>query len=251
MGAPAPNLAAARPARRRAGRSSPAAWPLRRSVPRRSRLPGRSTWRRRNEPSGRRGVTRAGRTWPGSAGARRLRCSRRPAGAYRSRTRSSRCTGRASPRRSEGLSAVAREAELVGAACCPACRADNGRTFRIADELRTPRLPHPDCPRGLCACDWWPAVRKAPKKRRDAAGSPRPAATPTARLTSPNRPARLRRTSRIAGDDRDEYPSRVGTETRWLVETGTTAAVNGPGSLRTERRGRGSRPVGSGAGRQR
>lgn len=65
-----------------------------------------------------------------------------------------------------GLSAVAREAELVGAACCPACRADNGRTFRIADELRTPRLPHPDCPRGLCACDWWPAVSKAPKKRR-------------------------------------------------------------------------------------
>ena len=28
---------------------------------------------------------------------------------------------------------------------------------------------------------------------------------------------------------------RVGRETRWLVETGATTAVNGPGSLRTER----------------
>jgi hypothetical protein len=37
------------------------------------------------------------------------------------------------------------------------------------------------------------------------------------------------------GDERDEYPSHVGTETRWLVETGATTAVNGPGSLRTER----------------
>ena len=37
------------------------------------------------------------------------------------------------------------------------------------------------------------------------------------------------------GCERDEYPSSVGRETRWLVETGTTAAVNGPGSLRTER----------------
>jgi hypothetical protein len=65
-----------------------------------------------------------------------------------------------------GLSAIAREAELVGAACCPACRADNERIFKIADELRTPRLPHPGCPKGLCACDWWPAVRKAPPPRR-------------------------------------------------------------------------------------
>ena len=37
------------------------------------------------------------------------------------------------------------------------------------------------------------------------------------------------------GYERDEYPSSVGRETRWLVETGTAAAVNGPGSLRTER----------------
>ncbi|MGH2511147.1 MAG: hypothetical protein ACRDGQ_00525 [Candidatus Limnocylindrales bacterium] len=64
-----------------------------------------------------------------------------------------------------GLSAVAREAELVGATCCAACRADNERIFKIVDELRTPRLPHAGCPRGLCACDWWPAVRKPPRKR--------------------------------------------------------------------------------------
>ena len=32
---------------------------------------------------------------------------------------------------------IARQADLVGAGCCAACRADDGRTFRIADE--TPR----------------------------------------------------------------------------------------------------------------
>jgi hypothetical protein len=63
-----------------------------------------------------------------------------------------------------GLALHAREVELVGAACCAACRADNERVFKVADELRTPRLPHPDCPRGLCACDWWPTVRQAAKK---------------------------------------------------------------------------------------
>src|SRR4029079_4451002 len=52
---------------------------------------------------------------------------------------------------------------------------------------------------------------------------------------------------------RDEYPSRVGREIRWLVETGAAAAGNGPGSLRTERKRRNSRrdQVGSGAERQR
>jgi uncharacterized Zn finger protein (UPF0148 family) len=64
------------------------------------------------------------------------------------------------------LAAVSREAELVGASCCPACRADNERIFRIADELRTPRLPHAGCPRGFCSCDWWPALRNPATKRR-------------------------------------------------------------------------------------
>jgi hypothetical protein len=63
------------------------------------------------------------------------------------------------------LATISRDAELVGAACCAACRAENEHIFKIADELRTPRLPHAGCPHGLCACDWWPAVRKAPPKR--------------------------------------------------------------------------------------
>ena len=73
----------------------------------------------------------------------------------------------------EGVSAtlraialVSRDAELVGAGCCRACRADNERIFRITDEVRTPRLPHAGCPRGLCACDWWPALSNAAPKRR-------------------------------------------------------------------------------------
>jgi hypothetical protein len=45
-------------------------------------------------------------------------------------------------------------------------------------------------------------------------------------------------TSRRTGCERDEYPSSVGREIRWLVETGATMAGNGPGSLRTERDGR-------------
>jgi uncharacterized Zn finger protein (UPF0148 family) len=79
------------------------------------------------------------------------------------------------------LAGASREAELVGASCCPACRADNERIFRIADELRTPRLPHAGCPRGLCACDWWPALRDPAAKRRRRRASPAsPVASPTA-----------------------------------------------------------------------
>ena len=75
------------------------------------------------------------------------------------------------------ISQVTRTAELVGAACCQACRADNERVFRIADEIRTPRLPHAGCPSGLCTCDWWPALASDPKKprRRRAPTSPPPA----------------------------------------------------------------------------
>lgn len=75
------------------------------------------------------------------------------------------------------LAAVSREAELVGASCCAACRAGDERIFKIADELRTPRLPHADCPRGLCACDWWPVMRKpVTKRRRRRAAAAAPAA---------------------------------------------------------------------------
>ncbi len=53
-----------------------------------------------------------------------------------------------------GLTEVARNAELVAAGCCDACRAEAGVTVRIAAELRAPRLPHAGCPKGLCRCRW-------------------------------------------------------------------------------------------------
>jgi hypothetical protein len=57
-------------------------------------------------------------------------------------------------------------AELVGAGCCKACRGDDGKAFKIVDELRAKRLPHAACPRGLCACEWWVSVPAPPKRRR-------------------------------------------------------------------------------------
>jgi hypothetical protein len=69
---------------------------------------------------------------------------------------------------------VAKDVELVSAGCCPACRADDGKTFRIASEVGTPRLPHAGCPRGLCGCDWWPAVVEPGKRRRRAPATARP-----------------------------------------------------------------------------
>lgn len=72
-----------------------------------------------------------------------------------------------------GIAEIAREAELIGAACCDACRADDGRIFRVTAELRTPRLPHEGCPRGLCRCRWdlparyrttvWRYLRRRPR----------------------------------------------------------------------------------------
>ncbi len=60
------------------------------------------------------------------------------------------------------------DAELVSVGCCRTCRADDGKVFRIAAELREPRLPHADCPKGLCGCEWWLAM-PAPRKRRRSA----------------------------------------------------------------------------------
>ena len=53
-----------------------------------------------------------------------------------------------------GVAEIAREAELVSARCCDACRGDDRVIVRITQELRTPRLPHVECPRGLCRCHW-------------------------------------------------------------------------------------------------
>ena len=53
-----------------------------------------------------------------------------------------------------GIGRMAKDASLVGSDCCDACRADDGRTYKIATELRDHRLPHEGCPRGLCQCRW-------------------------------------------------------------------------------------------------
>lgn len=62
-------------------------------------------------------------------------------------------------------------AELVSAGCCKACRADDGKVFRVSDELAARRLPHAGCTHGICACDWWIGVVERKRRRR----SPRPA----------------------------------------------------------------------------
>jgi hypothetical protein len=58
-------------------------------------------------------------------------------------------------------------AELVSAGCCPACRTgDDGKSVKITAELRTPRLPHEGCPKGICGCEWWIATAAPRKPRR-------------------------------------------------------------------------------------
>ncbi len=65
-----------------------------------------------------------------------------------------------------GLGEMSRVAELVSGKCCDICRADDGGLFKIAVELRQPRLPHAGCPKGLCRCDWFLAVRDQSLVRR-------------------------------------------------------------------------------------
>ena len=65
-----------------------------------------------------------------------------------------------------GIAEISRDAELVAASCCDACRADDRRIFRISAELRQPRLPHAGCPRGLCRCHWDLAARDRTAMRR-------------------------------------------------------------------------------------
>ena len=65
-----------------------------------------------------------------------------------------------------GVAEISRDAELVSARCCDACRADDGRIVRIAQELRAPRLPHAGCPKGLCRCHWDLAARDRMAMRR-------------------------------------------------------------------------------------
>jgi hypothetical protein len=65
-----------------------------------------------------------------------------------------------------GIAEIASDAELVSAACCDVCQADDGRICRITQELRVPRLPHHGCPKGLCHCRWDLAVRDRTGVRR-------------------------------------------------------------------------------------
>jgi len=68
------------------------------------------------------------------------------------------------------------QVELVAAGCCPSCKSDNGKAFRIAAELRAQRLPHAGCPKGVCACDWWPLPdAKATGRRTRRRAAPPPA----------------------------------------------------------------------------
>jgi hypothetical protein len=80
-----------------------------------------------------------------------------------------------------GIAAIARDAELVGATCCDACRADDGRILRIAAELPVRRLPHDGCPRGLCRCGWCLAAPYRTSVRRYLRRRPR-----TERTASPS-----------------------------------------------------------------
>jgi hypothetical protein len=59
----------------------------------------------------------------------------------------------------QAIGEVAKDAELHGVSCCDSCRGDEGRVVRIADELRSPTLPHRGCPTGLCLCRWFLSAR--------------------------------------------------------------------------------------------
>ena len=65
-----------------------------------------------------------------------------------------------------GIAEISRDAELISAGCCDACRADDQRIFRISQLLRVPRLPHAGCPRGLCRCHFDLAERDRSTLRR-------------------------------------------------------------------------------------
>ena len=66
----------------------------------------------------------------------------------------------------KGIAEIARDAELVGARCCDTCRGDDRAIARISAELRTPRLPHAGCPKGVCRCHWDLATRDRLTLRR-------------------------------------------------------------------------------------
>ena len=118
-----------------------------------------STCRPSTARSGSPGANVDGRRQPRSATTRRSSCSGSPARRPHRRTRSSSSTARAWRRSCTAIGEVAKDAELRGASCCESCRVDEGRVVRIAEELRSPRLPHRGCPKGLCRCRWFISAR--------------------------------------------------------------------------------------------
>lgn len=80
-----------------------------------------------------------------------------------------------------GISEISRDAQLVAADCCDACRRDDEAVTRIAVELHEQRLPHAGCPKGLCRCHWDLAARDRAilrrYLRRRPISEPRPAST--------------------------------------------------------------------------
>lgn len=59
----------------------------------------------------------------------------------------------------QAIGEVARDAEVRGEACCDACRVDDRRVVRVAEELASPTLPHAGCPEGPCRCRWFLTAR--------------------------------------------------------------------------------------------
>ena len=59
----------------------------------------------------------------------------------------------------QAIGEVARDAEVRGESCCDACRVDDRRVVRVAEELASPTLPHAGCPEGLCRCRWFLTAR--------------------------------------------------------------------------------------------
>jgi len=59
----------------------------------------------------------------------------------------------------QAIGEVATDAEVRGELCCKACAVDDSRVVQVAEELRSPTLPHEACPDGLCRCRWFLTAR--------------------------------------------------------------------------------------------
>ena len=125
-----------------------------------------STRARSIDPFGPPSASDAGRTHPGSSGTTRRCCIASPGRPCRRRTTSWRSIARAPTPCFEDWTRSRASRSSARRAAVPLCDADDGQVFTIASELRTPRLPHAGCPRGLCRCDWFLASGDQAEVRR-------------------------------------------------------------------------------------